>query len=134
MTGLVLKLAPKERVLINGAVIENGERRSKISIKTADVNVLRLKDAIHPNDATTPVSRACYIAQLILSGDADRQEGYRQLLLSIEQLSQVLDDRDSRSLLAEASRHSIDGNAYQAMRKLRALLPREARLFASGPQ
>ncbi|TNY46334.1 flagellar biosynthesis repressor FlbT, partial [Streptococcus pyogenes] len=26
MTGLVLKLAPKERVLVNGAVVENGDR------------------------------------------------------------------------------------------------------------
>ena len=34
MSGLVLKLAPNERVLINGAVIENGDRRSKIAIKT----------------------------------------------------------------------------------------------------
>ena len=32
MSGLVLKLSPKERVLINGAVIENGDRRSKLSI------------------------------------------------------------------------------------------------------
>lgn len=63
MTGLVLKLAPNERVLINGAVIENGERRSKISIRTPNVNVLRLKDAIHPDEAKTPVTRACYIAQ-----------------------------------------------------------------------
>lgn len=30
MTGLVLKLGPKERVLINGAVIENGDRRSRV--------------------------------------------------------------------------------------------------------
>ena len=30
MTGLVLKLSPKERVLINGAVIENGDRRSRL--------------------------------------------------------------------------------------------------------
>lgn len=34
MTGLVLKLAPKERVLINGAVIENGDRRSRLAIMT----------------------------------------------------------------------------------------------------
>ena len=30
MSGLVLKLSPKERVLINGAVIENGDRRSRL--------------------------------------------------------------------------------------------------------
>lgn len=134
MSGLVLKLAPNERILINGAVIENGERRSKISIKTPNVNVLRLKDAIHPDAVTTPVARACYIAQLILSGDADPTEGGSQLLTAIEQLSQVFDDRDSRNILADATRHAVEGSAYQAMRRLRELLPREARLFAARRQ
>lgn len=132
MSGLVLKLAPNERVLINGAVIENGDRRTKIAIKTPNANVLRLRDAIHPDSARTPVSRALYIAQLILSGDAEPVEGRRQLLVAIEQLSQVFDDRDSRLLLAEATTAAVDANAYQALRKLRDLLPREARLFAAG--
>lgn len=130
MSGLVLKLAPHERVLINGAVIENGERRSKISIRTPNVNILRLKDAIHPDDANTPVGRACYIAQLMLSGDADPAEGRRRLLVAIEELSQVFDDRDSRLILTEASNHTVAGLPYPALRKLRELLPREARLFA----
>lgn len=134
MSGLVLKLAPNERVLINGAVIENGERRSKISIRTPNVNVLRLKDAIHPDHAKTPVARACYVAQLILSGDIKPEQGRQQLLVAIEQLSQVFDDRDSRILLAEASQHAVVGAVYAAMRKLRELLPREARLFAMRAQ
>ena len=132
MSGLVLKLAPNERVLINGAVIENGDRRTKIAIKTPNVNVLRLRDAIHPDSARTPVARAMYVAQMILSGDAEPSEGRRQLLIAIEQLSQVFDDRDSRLLLAEASAAAVDANAYQALRKLRDLLPREARLFAAA--
>ena len=57
MTGLILKLAPHERVLINGAVIENGERRSRFCIVTPNANILRLRDAIHPEQARTPVSR-----------------------------------------------------------------------------
>jgi len=132
MSGLVLKLAPNERVLINGAVIENGDRRTKIAIKTPNVNVLRLRDAIHPDSARTPVSRAMYIAQMILSGDADPEDGRRQLLVAIEQLSQVFDDRDSRILLADASAAAVEANAYQALRRLRDLLPREARLFAAA--
>ena len=68
MSGLVLKLTPHERVLVNGAVIENGDRRGKLSILTPNANILRLKDAIRPEDATTPVRRVCYIAQLILPG------------------------------------------------------------------
>ncbi|WCR11364.1 flagellar biosynthesis repressor FlbT [Paracoccus stylophorae] len=134
MSGLVLKLAPNERILINGAVIENGERRTRISIKTPNVKVLRLKDAVHPDAATTPVARACYIAQLILSGDADPAQGERQLLTAIEQLSQVFDDRDSRNILADATRLALAGATYPAMRRLHELLPREARLFAARRQ
>ncbi|XCN44003.1 hypothetical protein DSM117340_03311 [Lentibacter algarum] len=32
MSGLILKLGPRERVLINGAVIENGDKRSRLAI------------------------------------------------------------------------------------------------------
>lgn len=134
MSGLVIKLGPKERILINGAVIENGDKRSKIAIKTPNANVLRLKDAIHPDNVRTPVARVCYVAQLILSGDAAPDEGSRQLLRGIEQLSQVFDDPDSRRLLAEASEGAIDGNIYQALRRLRDLLPREARMLSSKLQ
>lgn len=65
MSGLILKLSPKERVLVNGAVIENGDRRSRLAIMTPDAHILRLRDAIHPNDAKTPVRRVCYAVQLL---------------------------------------------------------------------
>ena len=131
MTGLILKLAPHERVLINGAVIENGERRSRFCIVTPNANILRLRDAIHPEQARTPVSRVCYIAQLVLSGDVEVGDAEPQLMRGIEQLSQVLTDPDSRSLLTRASQAVVDGEFYPAMRHLRALLPREARLMAA---
>lgn len=130
MTGLILKLAPGERVLINGAVIENGDRRCRIAIKTPNASILRLKDAIHPDDVATPVARVCYDAQLLLSGDADPAQGRRDLLRGIEQLSQVFDDRDSRAALDGATADVIGGNVYRALRQLRSLLPREARIFA----
>lgn len=129
MSGLVLKLAPNERVLINGAVIENGDRRSKIAIRTPNAHVLRLKDAIHPDRANTPVGRACYIAQLILSGDAELAEGKRQLLLAVTQLAVVFEDGNSQAILHEA-RASIEAGAiYPALRRLRDLLPQEDRLI-----
>lgn len=133
MGGLVLKLGPKERVLINGAVIENGDKRSRLSVLTAEANILRLRDAIHPEEVTTPVRRVCYIAQLVLSGDVAPDEARRQLLRGIEQLSQALRDPDSRAQLDAATRAVLDDQHYQALRALRALLPREARLLAGQP-
>ena len=131
MSGLVLKLGPKERVLINGAVIENGDRRSRISIVTPNANILRLRDAIHPEEANTPVRRVCYIAQLVLSGDTDAGEARLQLLRGIEQLSRVLTDADSRSLLDAATDAVTQDQYYQALKSLRCLLPREERLLAA---
>jgi len=130
MSFLNLRLAPNERVLINGAVIENGDRATKIAIRTPNVKVLRLRDAIHPDNAKTPVSIACYTAQMILTGDIEPDEGRRQLLVAIEQLSQVFTDHDSRQILAEATEKVAEDKIYVVMRRLRDLLPRETRLFA----
>ena len=127
MSGLVLKLGPKERVLINGAVIENGDRRSRLAIMTPNAHILRLRDAIRPDEVTTPVRRVCYIAQLVLSGDADPAEARLQLLRGIEQLSQVLTDHDSRSQLALATAAVLEDQHYQALKALQgAPAPRRA--------
>lgn len=132
MTGLVLKLGPKERVLVNGAVIENGDRRSRLAILTPNANILRLRDAIHPGEANTPVRRVCYIAQLALAGDADADLACQQLLRGIEQLGQALSDPDSRAHLGEATSAVMARDFYRALRRLRALLPREERLLAAA--
>lgn len=129
MSGLVLKLRPAERVLINGVVVENGDRRAKLNVLTSNANVLRLRDAIHPDQANTPVSRVCYIAQLILAGEADPEKGRAQLLSGIEQLSQVFTDSDSRSKLDIATQSVIDRRIYPALKAVRGLLAREKRLM-----
>jgi flagellar protein FlbT len=133
MSGLVLKLAPKERVLVNGAVIENGDRRSRLSIVTPDANILRLRDAINPEEANTPVRRVCYAAQLVLTGDVDPEEDRLAMLRRIEELSQVFTDLDSRATLAEATDSLLNDNHYRCLKALRALLPREERLMAIRP-
>jgi flagellar biosynthesis repressor protein FlbT len=132
MSGLVLKLAPHERVLVNGAVIENGEKRSRLAILTPNANILRLRDAIHPEEVNTPVRRVCYIAQLVLSGDAKPEEAKIQMMLGVEQLSLALTDHDSRNMLAAATEALLDEQFYQALKSLRTLLPREARLLAAS--
>lgn len=130
MGGLVLKLAPKERVLINGVVVENGDRRSRFSIMTPDANVLRLRDAIHPDEVNTPVRRVCYAAQLVLSGDTEPERARQLLLRRVEELSQVFTDTDSRRVLSEATEALLAEQYYKCLKALRALLPREERLMA----
>lgn len=134
MSGLVIRLSPYERILLNGAVVENGDRRASLSIKTPNANVLRLRDAIHPEQATTPVKRTCYMVQLVLSGDSTDADMRQPILRAIEQLSQVFVDHDSRDLLQVTTGAILDGDYYKALKSLRGLLSREARLFAAALQ
>lgn len=129
MSGLVLKLNPGERVLFNGVVIQNGDRRAKLTVLTPDAKVLRLRDAFHPDTVNTPVRRVCYIAQLVLAGEADPKEARFQLLRGIEQLSQVFVDDDSRRKLSEAVDCVVGERHYQALKALRGLLEHEQKLF-----
>jgi len=129
MAGLVLKLRPRERFMVNGVVLQNGDKRSNIIVVTDEVNVLRLRDAIHPDDVKTPVTRVCYIAQLVLAGETEPKAATKQLISGIEQLSQVFTDSDSRANLNAATESVTNGKYYQALKSLRTLLSREARLL-----
>ncbi len=130
MSGLVLKLAPNERLLINGAVIENGERRGRLNILSPGAHILRLRDAIHPDDADTPVKRLCYQAQLVLSGDAAMEDMGPRLVAGIEELSSVFRDTESHAVLSAARRAADEGNAYYALKFLRQLMGTEALLLS----
>lgn len=132
MSGLVLKLAPNERVLVNGAVIENGGRRSRLNILTPNANILRLRDAIHPHEANTPVRRVCYVLQLILSGDQDLDHASRQAQQGIAQLKQVFTDESSAEILESAHSSLKNGKVYPALKSLRDLLPKEDRLISEA--
>jgi flagellar protein FlbT len=132
--GLVLKLAPGERVLINGAVIENGDRRARLTLLTPNANVLRLRDAIHPDEATTPVKRICYVAQLAVAGEAAPDEAQAQLLDGVRQLAHVFRDAESAAALSSAEAHVAEGRFYPALRALRTLLPLEEAALEPAPR
>lgn len=127
--GLVLKLGPGERVLVNGAVIENGDRRARLTLVTPNAHILRLRDAIHPEEANTPVRRVCYIVQLAVAGEADAEEARRQGLTGIDQLAGVFEDVESVEALDAAAAHLLNRRFYPALRALRTLLPRETALL-----
>lgn len=129
MTGLIIKLGPKERILINGAVIQNGDRRSRLSVLTPRANILRLRDAIHPDKAITPVTRICYHLQLVLSGDISEESGKVHIIEQIDKLARVLTDSISHSALAHVRQAITRGRYYQALKALKLLLPLENRLL-----
>ena len=131
MSGLVIKLSPHERLLINGAVIQNGEKRGKISILSPNVKILRLKDAMHPLDNDTPLKRLILIAQLALSDDDHLDRVKQNLITGIQEIKPIFEKSEHQELLTKALRHIELNEPYQTLKSLRALLPVEAAIIGA---
>lgn len=133
MPGLILKLRAHEQFLVNGVVMQNGDRSARLVVKTPGANILRLRDAIHPDEVDTPVKRVCYIAQLAVAGEVGADDAAGQLATGIAQLSDALDGIEGAEHLAEAREAVGRGNFYAALKSLRLVLPIEEALFARYP-
>ncbi len=113
MSGLILKLRPREELMINGVLVENGDRNARLRIKTEGAHVLRMRDALKPEEADTPLKRVYYIAQLAVSGEITNSEAAAILQSALETFS-AGDLRTAIEAKIEA------GDYYQVMRCLRA--------------
>lgn len=130
MPGLILKLRAHEQILVNGVVMQNGERNARLIIKTPDAKILRLRDAIHPQEVDTPVKRVCYIAQLAVAGETETEAARLQMLEGISSLKGAIGKIDDCArALEQAARAAKEGNFYSALRSLRQLLAVEERLL-----
>ncbi|MGR3716644.1 MAG: flagellar biosynthesis repressor FlbT [Thermohalobaculum sp.] len=130
MPGLILKLRAHEQILVNGVVMQNGDRNARLIIKTPGANILRLRDAIHPDDVDTPVKRVCYIAQLAVAGEVAPEQSVAQLGSGIAQLQDALSGFEGSAHLDEAIDQLRRRNFYGVLRALRRVLPIEALLLS----
>ena len=132
MAGLVLKLRAHEEVLINGVVMRNGERNVRLVVKSPDANILRLSEALQPEEAATPVSRLCYLAQQVVAGEREGDETRPELLRGLNDLNVALDGHPAASHLADAGAALEEGKFYGAFRALKRMIPVEADLMQRG--
>ncbi len=114
MAGLILKLRPHEQLLINGVVVENGERNARLNVKTEGAHILRLRDAMKPEEATTPLKRAYYVAQLAVAGQIDAAEAAAMLRRATPQLAHREQSAHLAGLIAQ-------NEFYQVMRYLKEI-------------
>ncbi len=124
MSGLILKLRPFETVMVNGAVIENGRRESRLRIATENVNVLRLREALEPHEVTSSLAEAYYAAQLAVTGATDPVAARTQVALALARHAEEDDGAQDAPAIAEAQSALSDGAFYRVMRALGPALRR----------
>ena len=97
MGGLIIKLRPYEQVIINGIIVENGDRKSRLRILTGNAHIMRMRDTIAEEAATTPLKRAQYLAQQVIACDLTPGDASSQ----IKQVLQTDSPNLSRELIRE---------------------------------
>lgn len=121
---LVIDLKAGERVIIGEAVVTNGAQRTTLSIE-GDVPILREKDILRPEDATTPCKRLYLAVQIMyVTGKASPlHEPYFQLAREIQ-----LAAPSTVELILEVNRNIIAGSYYRALKAAKRLVDYEAEL------
>lgn len=126
MSGLILKLRPNEEFMINGVVVQNGDRKTRLRVKTMGAAILRLKDAMRPDEATTPEKRAYYIAQLAVSGALGADEAASMLRDALAELATRFSRGRERDVIDRAAAELESGRIYGVMRRLSEIARPEA--------
>ena len=131
MSGLVLKLAAGERVVINGATLENGDKPSSLRVTDGDARVLRCRDALRPEEVNTPVKRVYYAIQLLITGDLKEENVLPALNKECDALEDVFATIDP-GMIALLRKMLDRGNYYSALCHLKQVVALEAELLRHG--
>ena len=129
MTGLVVKLKPNEKLLINGVVLQNGDRPARLRVRSENVSLLRSRDALRPEEADTPLKRIYFSAQLVVAGDASPETTAQEILQALADVAPVFSG-DASKVITQAREGAASGKFFIVMRALKKLFPLEAALLA----
>lgn len=125
---LVLKLAPSEKLFVNGAVITNSDRRSSLHVENT-AQILREKDIMLEGDVQTPVRSAYFAAQNVLLSTRAEIGSIGTFLDQLDLIRGAFVKPEHLALLDEAERHVRAGNIYRALVLLRDLVVYESALL-----
>ncbi|MDO8605319.1 MAG: flagellar biosynthesis repressor FlbT [Phaeospirillum sp.] len=123
---LLIDLKPGEKVIVNGAVIENAGHSTKIRVLN-DCNILREKDIIADGDNITPAGRVYFFVQNAYIFPSSRE---RYIGLFEHCIEDYVASCASAATLAEELRTAVaNSEYYKALKLARKLLKHEAQVL-----
>ena len=118
---LKLSLKPGEAVVVNGAVIRNGERRGAMLLETK-ARILRERDIMFAEDVTTPYDAAYFaLMQMYLVGNTSGHL-YDAAIAALANLMDVAGDAEERAQILTITQLVAGGDLYKALGNCRKLL------------
>ena len=121
---LKISLKPGEKFVLNGAVIENGDRRSVLVLQNK-ASVLREKDIMQQEEVTTPARHIYFPIMMMYLSDKQNDVIYEQFVVRMNEFMSVIQSPEVLAECVAVSRDVMAGEHYKALIRCKKLIAYE---------
>jgi flagellar protein FlbT len=111
---LKLSLKPGERFVLNGAVVQNGDRRGVLILQNK-ASVLREKDIMQAEEATTPAGRIYFPVMMMYLDESSAPKLYDEFALRLSEFMSATRNPEVMADCVAASKHVLAREYYKAL-------------------
>jgi len=119
---LKISLKPNERLILGGAVVRNGKNRADFIVENT-VPILREKDIMGEQDATTPCKRIYFIIQLMYVDEKNLVEHHNSYWQIVREVVRAAPS--TLGLIDQISENILGSRYYQALKLAQKLIEYE---------
>ena len=125
---LKLSLKPGEKFVLNGAVVENGDRRATLILQNR-ASVLREKDIMQEHEVDTPAKRIYFPVMMMYLSSKAENSVYDEFVLRMTEFMSAVTNSDVLSDCVAVSREVMAGEYYKALMRCRKIMTYEEKLL-----
>ena len=124
---LKLSLKPGEKFVLNGAVVQNGDRRGVLILQNK-ASVLREKDILQPEDANTPAKRVYFPVMMMYLDETAAAKVYDEFALRLSEFMGATRNPEIMAECVQTSKHVMTREYYKALMSARKIVDYEESL------
>lgn len=124
---LKLSLKPGEKFVLNGAVVQNGDRRGVLVLQNK-ASVLREKDIMQEAEVTTPAKRIYFPVMMMYLDETMAPKLYDEFARRLSEFMGATRNPEALADCVAASRHVMAREYYKALMSARKLVDYEEKL------
>jgi flagellar protein FlbT len=129
---LKLSLKPGEKFVLNGAVVQNGDRRGVLVLQNK-ASVLREKDIMQQEEVNTPARRIYFPVMMMYLDEAGAGRYYDDFVRRLTEFMNVIANPDILAECVAISKHCMEREYYKALMLCRKLIEYEDERLGNVP-
>ena len=128
---LKLSLKPGEKFVLNGAVVQNGDRRGVLVLQNKAA-VLREKDIMQEHEVSSPARRVYFSVMMMYLDEAGVARYYDEFVRRMTEFMSVISNPDVLVDCVTISKHLMAREYYKGLMLCRRLIEYEDERLGNG--